>query len=250
MSRPELPRSVETIDEQLEALTDRIEALEAENTALKAEHRALARALEANTSPDSNPATDATGSNATSIPDVLELRGADSPEDARLDQIWIAGHPIGLMLTRRRSEIEALSEVLDDLRLDGGSNALPIDQLLPIQETARDYEVDPSLLTANKRRAALIWTTFFETCERTPTKFVLDSGAVKTILRVNDESHHNETVRRVMELVSELGEDLISCETHRNTKRLMIDRAEFEAFVDRLGESSSRKRTETTETTR
>ena len=75
---------------------------------------------------------------------------------------------------------------------------------------------------------------------------------MKTILRVNDESHHNETVRRVMELVSELGEDLISCETHRNTKRLVIDRAEFEAFVDRLGESSSPERRETMgiETTR
>jgi hypothetical protein len=152
------------------------------------------------------------------------------------------------MLTRRRSEIKALSETLDELWMDGPSNALPPDQLLPIQETARDYDVNPSLLTANKRRAALVWTTFFETCERTPTKFVLNSSAVKTVLRVNDESHHNETVRRVMELVSELGEDLISCETHRNTKRLVIDRAEFEAFADRLGESCSRERPKTVET--
>lgn len=63
------------------------------------------------------------------------------------------------------------------------------------------------------------------------------------IPRVNDEPHHNESVRRVMEMVSTLGEDLISCETHRNTKRLVIDRAEFEGFADRLGESISHERT-------
>lgn len=58
------------------------------------------------------------------------------------------------------------------------------------------------------------------------------------IPRVNDEPHHNETVRRVMEMVSTLGEDLISCETHRNTKRLVIDRAEFEGFADRSEKTS------------
>ncbi|WP_331232224.1 hypothetical protein [Natronorarus salvus] len=237
MSRPEPARSVETIDEQLEALTDRIETLEAENTALKAEHRALAQALDANTSLDSVASRHTTAANETG---VLELRGADSPEAARLDQIWIAGHPIGLMLTRRRSEIEGLREEIDALRMDACMTEVATDELLPIQQVTQTYEVEPSVLSANEKRAAIVWTSFLETCDRTPTKLVLDSGAVKTILRVSeDERPHNETVRRVMDLVSDLGRGLITCEKRKNTKTLVIDREEFEGFTARLGESHS-----------
>ncbi|WP_331234230.1 hypothetical protein [Natronorarus salvus] len=212
---PDKP-TLASISERLDELTERVGDLETELRGLESESRS-----------ESTVETQPT----------LELRGTTSPDDASLDQIWIAGHPIGLMLTRRRREIERLREEIDERRLDGLETDLPADRLLPIQQVTRTSEVDPSVLSANDRRAAVVWSNLFESCDRTPTKLVLDSSAVKTILQVSEgERPHNETVRRVMERVADLAGDLVSCEIHRTRKALVIDRAELAAFVDDIDE--------------
>lgn len=168
---------------------------------------------------------------------MLELRGTDDPTDADLDHIWLAGHPIGAMIKRRQREINELQDELEQQRIDAqlSQTEVPAEHTLPIQQIARTYHADPSVLSANEQRAAIVWSHFLDTCECTPSAFVLSSSSVCDILATTEGSRpHNETVRRVIELVADLGHSLIEVITHKNRKTLVINRTEFREFNKEL----------------
>jgi hypothetical protein len=45
--------------------------------------------------------------------DILELRGVDDPDDATLEDVWIAGQPVGIILERQRDRIDELERKLE-----------------------------------------------------------------------------------------------------------------------------------------
>lgn len=173
----------------------------------------------------------------TFVTSLLELRGTDNPTDADLEQIWLAGHPIGAMVDRRQREVQTLRDDLEEQRANEQlqQTEIPAEQTLPIQQITRTYQVDPDVLSANERRAAIVWSHFLDTCERTPSKFVLPSSSVRDILATEEESRpHNETVRRVIDLVDDLGDTLVEELTRNDRKTLVIDRDQFQEFSDEL----------------
>lgn len=114
------------------------------------------------------------------------------------------------------------------------------DETLPIQQIRRTYQADPDALSANEQRAAVLWGEYFDECNTTPNKYVLDSKTVRTILRVADDGDvHHEDVRRSMNLLADLSGGYVELEKRKNTLKLVMDRDRWSAFVQDLERSIS-----------
>lgn len=132
----------------------------------------------------------------------------------------------------------ALADRLEDLETSPVSRDVDEELALPIQQLRRTQKVDVSRLSPNERRAATVWGAFFEESTATTTKHVLDSSTVRTILRQNeDETPHDETVRRAMRLVGELGREYVDLAKRKGQLTLVVERAPWEDYVAQLNDS-------------
>lgn len=135
-------------------------------------------------------------------------------------------------------DIIELEDRVDDQSRHTGAQKPP-DTALPIMRLSWSAEAAPESLKPNEQRAAVVWRSFFEACSRTPTKYVLDSTTVGTILTGHDGSApYRTTVRRVMELIAEHGEDYIELTTVDGRNALVIDRQPFDRYVEELSEEA------------
>ncbi|MDX1748467.1 MAG: hypothetical protein R3324_21240 [Halobacteriales archaeon] len=133
-------------------------------------------------------------------------------------------------------DILELRDSIDELRRSPPSDE-PAANALPIMRLTWAYRGSPDTLQANERRAAVVWSHFFDVCSKTPTKYVLDSAKVGTILTGDEgESPYRQTIRRVMELVSELGREYVELRTVNDRNALVIDRDSFDEYVEELSQ--------------
>lgn len=141
----------------------------------------------------------------------------------------------GLLL----DDILSLEDALEDLRPERGG-VEPPERALPIMRLAWTYRTSPDSLRANERRAAVVWRHFFDVCSKTPSKYVLDSNDVGTILTAEEDSApYRQTIRRVMDLVADLGAQFIELEKVDGRNALVIDRVAFDDLVEELSEEDS-----------
>ena len=131
-------------------------------------------------------------------------------------------------------DILALEDAVDDLSGPTG-DMLPSEKALPIMRLTWSFEATPEALSSNERRAAIVWKHFFEVCAKTPTKYVLDSNDVGTVLAADEGSApYRQTVRRVMDRVADLGKEYIDLQKVDGRNALVIDRVEFERLAEEL----------------
>lgn len=93
--------------------------------------------------------------------ELVELRGADSPDEAGLKDIWIAGIPVGMILDDARTEAKQNSKELSELANGGVSEKghEHREHLLPLHKMWLDVRdgVDDSISNASVRRAAVVF---------------------------------------------------------------------------------------------
>lgn len=131
-------------------------------------------------------------------------------------------------------DILELRDSIDDFRRLSVDDE-PAENALPIMRLTWAYRASPDTLQTNERRAAVVWSHFFDVCSKTQTKYVLDSSKVGTILTGDEgESPYRQTIRRVMELVNELGKEFVELRTVDDRNALVIDRASFDEYVEEL----------------
>ena len=111
-------------------------------------------------------------STGKSIHDLIELRGVDDPEEATLGDIWIAGEPVGALLSsidaRQKeadSAVEELQVSVEQLRSDVGTAVTLANQATEDEEdmtkkrvallNTRDQLVNDALLDTTRKGAKI-----------------------------------------------------------------------------------------------
>lgn len=177
------------------------------------------------------------------VHDAVSFGDADGPEDATLQDVHLGNVPVGSILGGAKNLQSTFRERITDLeegRSDPVAEADPADTL-PIQQTVRTYQSDCGTLKANQRRAAIVWENFFDYCTHTQGKFVLHSGRLRNILRIEEgRDPYGADVGRVIDYLTDLSNGLVY-EIERNRRRvLVIDEDEFRSFYEDLREKTRR----------
>jgi hypothetical protein len=141
---------------------------------------------------------------------LIELRGVDSLEDASLDDLWIAGQPLGKIIQgvdKRSKENRNRIKALEAGEVDASEIVqLGGEQLLPIQTWLLERRSGNSFKSKNKRRATYVWEAFYRQGMDGRKYRKLKSAQVKNILRDPDtlgiSDPNPNTVKRVMEFVA------------------------------------------------
>lgn len=164
------------------------------------------------------------------LADVIELRGADSAADASLEDIWIAGQPIGRLIQGNRERADSAHE-----RLDSDETAGPQanrERMLPAHKMWLDVRNgDGDAIGDTQRRAATLFGQFHdrvvesENTEADPSgqKWTLSSGQAREVLEDADE----------FDGVKEASRSTITARIMREVQRLTkIEDCECESIDD------------------
>ncbi|WP_227378098.1 hypothetical protein [Haladaptatus halobius] len=168
---------------------------------------------------------------------AIELRGAESPKDAEIEDIWIAGHPIGIMLQNAKNRDKMFRNALlllagwdrdivdnhtgtdfPDGALDDCENAangsttsgtvtVDPEQLVPIHRKTKARKTETHDLSGNKYRATFVWPAFYARAVKEQGKWKLSSGQVRNILDEHGLDTNRNTVRRTMKFVAKLSSE-------------------------------------------
>lgn len=192
--------------------------------------------------------------------DLVELRGIDGPEEAGLEHIWIAGHPVGKLVDRNNVARKKLEKRLD--RLEAGEidpqnlGFGDVEGQLPIQTRTAERKAGQLQEEGNEKnlyRATFVWTEFPEHSHRESGLIKLPSEQVRNILDEYDLPTDNMTKIRVMKTLARHtdrdGEkddpaaesNLVRFQNRKGTSVLVADRDEWEQF---FGEQEKQVREE------
>ena len=168
---------------------------------------------------------------------AIELRGAESPKDAEIEDIWIAGHPIGIMLQNAKNRDKLFRNALlllagwdrdivedntgtdlPDGALDDCENAAngnttsgtvtaDPEQLVPIHRKTKARKTETHDLSGNKYRATFVWQAFHARAVKEQGKWKLSSAQVRNILDEHGLDTNRNTVRRTMKFVAKLSSE-------------------------------------------
>lgn len=168
---------------------------------------------------------------------AIELRGVESPKDAEIEDIWIAGHPIGNMLQNAKNRDKIFRNALlllagwdrdvvedntgtdlPDGALDDCENAAngsttsgtvtaDPEQLVPIHRKTKARKTETHDLSGNKYRATFVWQAFHARAVKEQGKWKLSSAQVRNILDEHDLDTNRNTMRRTMKFVAKLSSE-------------------------------------------
>lgn len=174
---------------------------------------------------------------------VLEFRGVDDPADADVSDIWISGHPIGLMVDKRRQQVQELEDRVDSDTDVSSDNGIDRSALLPLHKMWLDVrEGDDEQLAPNDRRAARVFIDFFRKADPSYGTYSYSSGQAKDHLsEVGDpQSPSSKTVtrvfRRVQSFTAPKDSDeppLITLDDTQGTNYLVSKKDRFNAYMKR-----------------
>jgi outer membrane murein-binding lipoprotein Lpp len=92
-------------------------------------------------------------STGKSIHDLIELRGVDDPAEAGLEDIWIAGEPVGILLSSIDARQKEADSTVEDLQVDVEQLRSDVGTAITLANQATEDEVDMT-----KKRVALLNT--------------------------------------------------------------------------------------------
>ncbi|MFC7076133.1 hypothetical protein [Haloarcula halophila] len=171
--------------------------------------------------------------------DELEARAHIEWDGGDQRDIWVVGDddtrfPLGRAVKAKVAETD-LQERLDDLRdrLSEGdlaeSNPEPksptIETETPLEDVVSLPEpVAESELSANQQRARFIASDVRDYADKAPAGWCLTAGQVGKVLKAGlDITPHSETVRRVIQILEDLGDDAATVRKRRGEKRIVFD---------------------------
>lgn len=178
---------------------------------------------------------------------LIQIKGADSPEDAKLENLWMVGYPIGKII----DEADYRSKV-NKKRLEGGqsgsSAASSVDrsEFLPVYKMWLDVQDnDHGRLGDTHRRAARIFGDFIKRADPSNGVYSYSSGQAKQCLEdsgdVTDGGMSKTTtraMRAVQRLTKRTDEDIpvVTFDNSRGTNYLVAKRDRWEAEMKKVQE--------------
>ena len=152
-----------------------------------------------------------------------------------LRDIHINGFPLGNYLYHTREQADENTTAIEDIQRDDVVTEADADTLLPIQRLARTATSDPEQLTANKRRAGLLWANVSSVWKDRQDAWVFDSDHVASFLAGRDDQNDRKTVGRVIDAIVNSGGDLVTKGTGTSGRTLVrVDKNEYRDMVDAL----------------
>lgn len=179
--------------------------------------------------------------------ELVDIKSEDA-EDPALEDIWLAGQPVGKIIESNRKEIKEAENELENVQSSGHSpNEADenMENTLPIQQVTKIWRVGGTIKANKTEHAAAIWSDFMDRCKKGRESYYLDSGEVTSIIREHfrdDESHlgvsnntKRATVHRAMDALLDLAGNLVKKDTLKSGRSaLIINQHEFEDFYDAL----------------
>lgn len=123
------------------------------------------------------------------LANAIEFRGADSPAEADLEDIWIGGQPVGKLIQANRERADAAHKRIDSDESDGPQTDR--ERMLPAHKMYLDVRAgDGAAMGDTQRRAAILFGQFHdrvvdgENTETDPSgqKYTLSSGQAREVL--------------------------------------------------------------------
>ena len=192
------------------------------------------------------------------LEDRIELRG----EDKKMENLWIHGLPVGMMLENRKSKVKDLEGRVEDIEkgeVDPGevvansSAGVDPSDLLPLHNmylSAQNLDADEHDLSKNQEIAARLFPYLGQYAYTNEGRMFLPSTKVKDILereiatpelckRLDVEDPNANTVRRAMKFVGKFGKDMMEFDDSEKTNRIVIDREAWKEYTKEVTEIAS-----------
>ena len=234
------------------------------------EYKSLFEPADAQTETDDDTETNDTDTETVEIPleeyekvaalqEIIDIK-ADSLDDADIDDIWIAGFPLGKLVdsanTRSRRNNAKIEEIESNGAEDGGSSDAEggvndgetsgqrrksgIEQVCGLPD-----EMARKQLTKNIQRARYIALRIKSFGQRGAYDGIyLKSDQIRRILDDYDDSGHTETVSRVMSVLEEFADgESVSSKILDGTKHILFDSDLAERLSQIVPEESSKSDT-------
>ena len=204
-----LEARTEELETENECLEARTEELEAENERLESE---LSEYQEQNE-------RDKAGIRKQ-IHDLVEVK--TDAERPSLEDIWVAGVPLGKIVSNLDGELKRGAVRGDQQHIDHGDrdtdDRSPLAQLVDVPaERATEF------LSANQLRGRKIAQRACEIGAKTPEGLVVRSDQITEQLRRWGESSHTETVSRVIDFITDLGGGDVRETMHKGRRILVFE---------------------------
>lgn len=171
------------------------------------------------------------------VRELIELRGADSPDEATLEDIWIAGLPVGMILDNARKQSKKNAKKLSEasngsVSAKGHKNREHLNPLHKMWIDVRDG-VDDSPSNASVRRAAVVFHEILlkatgnsrAAVSVTPERYLVKAtDAKQPILEHDDsvESLSSQQVKRAFEQAQMLTRDDCDCDELHNCEHGLV----------------------------
>ena len=179
---------------------------------------------------------------------LIEVRSED--ENPTLEDVWIAGQPLGKIVEGNRERASAAEEKAEQAAAGANGGGETDENALPIQQVTKIWKVGGNINARKTEHAAAVWSDFMDRSENGREVYYLPTDKVEQILREHfrsDDRHigvgkHIEraTVHRAMDALEDLGGEMIHSSIIRNGRRaLMINKEEWQNFYDALASVSN-----------
>lgn len=221
----DLAEQIEEIREENERLRERVEDLEEENQELAEENEELRERVE-----------------------DLEERATVEWDSDDVADLWVKSTegtriPLGNMVessvseTVFESKLEDLRDRLADGDLADESESGPaVETETPLEDAvALPDNIAESELNPNQYRARFLVSDITNYAGKTTSGWAIRAGEIKRVMAAAFDAGHDETVRRVIEFMDQLGDDTVTVNKRNGEKRVLIDERAAKR-LSRLGE--------------
>lgn len=177
--------------------------------------------------------------------DAIEFRNDGQPSEAALQDVWVAGVPLGIIADKaneRSKDNASRVDALERGEVDTAAVGTGQSDDLPIQRMRADVKAGRDDLDRAHVRATEIWARFLDDADPSQGTYTLSSAKVKRIFTEEGYPSHPEARKRAMQALAGASDGLIDVVKRDNTLTLRADKDDLDAVLH-----AQQKAVETTE---
>lgn len=167
---------------------------------------------------------------------LIDIRSDN--ENPGLEDIWIAGQPVGILLQKLRKDVDEVQKKQEQTPEpnpepmspdETDESTSPMEKIIQYSEKAVDEH-----LTANAERARFMAKDVATYAKKAPVGHVIDSSTVRKVIKAKEgEKPHTQTVARVMQFMDDFGKDEISLKKRRGKNIVVVDKEAAQKYHSR-----------------
>ncbi len=161
---------------------------------------------------------------------LVEVR-ADDVDEVGLEDVWIAGQPLGKIVSANREKTETVEQRVEETAAAGAPHKTTGDskesdepELTPIERVAKFGEDSTVMadVTASVKRATTVFTHFHDWSKKTPSGRVVHENLKTLLTTARDEHLSWKQVYRACRKLEEWSKGVIQFKKHRRHGWMLV----------------------------